>query len=300
MQLVLSEAVAFFLVPSNVIAFLTVLGLVLVIFRRPSGANVAAVAAAALVTAALSPLGNMLLVPLEQRFPDMRFPEQEIDGIIALGGSYDSQSHAYLSAILLEEDTEPVAVMADLARHYARAQIIFSGGSEPSTPGPSEAAIVKQFFVSFGIAADRITIEGRSLTTEENARFTAQLIHPMPSSRWLLVTSAYHMPRAIGSFRKAGFDVVAFSVGLRTHGWHELWRPATTATDNLRRGSACSSIGFQDTPTNGSLDLDASRVSGSAMSAGHAKCWSASAQFAARYAAITTLDISCELDLLIA
>jgi uncharacterized SAM-binding protein YcdF (DUF218 family) len=235
MHFVLSKAVGFFSVPSNVIASLSLVGLVLMVFRRRSGAIVSAVASIALVTAALSPLGNMLLTPQEQRFPEMKFPDQGIDGIIVLGGSYDSQSHGYLSTIVLEEDTEPMAVMVELARRYPKAQIIFSGGTDPSNPGPSEAAIVKQYFVSFGIAADRILIEERSLTTEENARFTANLIHPTPSSRWLLVTSAYHMPRAVGTFRKAGFNVSAFSVGLRTHGWQDMWRPASTAADNLRR-----------------------------------------------------------------
>jgi uncharacterized SAM-binding protein YcdF (DUF218 family) len=234
MHFALSKVVGFFSAPSNVIASLAVLGLVLMVFRRPSGAIVAMVALAVLVAAALSPLGNMLLTPLEQRF-EMRFSDQGIDGIIVLGGSYDSQSHGYLSTILLEEDTEPMAVMVDLARRYPRAQIIFSGGTDPSSPGPSEAAVVKQYFVSFGIPADRISIEERSQTTEENARFTAHLINPTPQSRWLLVTSAYHMPRAMGTFRRAGFDVIAFPVGSRTHGWQELWLPASTATDNLRR-----------------------------------------------------------------
>jgi uncharacterized SAM-binding protein YcdF (DUF218 family) len=236
MHFVLSKAIGFLSVPSNVIASLAVLGLLLVVLRRPFGRIVTTVALVTLVLAALSPLGNALLTPLEQRYPELRYPDQGIDGIIVLGGSYDSVSHAYASVIVLEEDTEPMAVMVDLARRYPRANIIFSGGTNPSWgPGPSEAAIVKQYFVSFGIAAERISIEERSLTTEENARFTAQLAHPTPSSRWLLVTSAYHMPRAMGTFRKAGFNVVAFSVGQRTHGWDELWWPATTATDNLRR-----------------------------------------------------------------
>ena len=236
MHLVLSKAVDFFSVPSNVIASLAMLALVLLCFRRPIGAIVAPLALATLLVATLSPLGNALLTPLEQRFPELSYPDQGIDGIIVLGGSYDSVSHSYESTILLEEDTEPMALMPDLARRYPRARIIFSGGTSPSWgPGPSEAAIVKQYFVSFGIAADRISIEERSQTTEENARFTADLIKPAPQSRWLLVTSSYHMPRAMGTFRRAGFNVIAFPAGSRTHGWQEMWWPATTATDNLRR-----------------------------------------------------------------
>lgn len=228
--------IGFLSVPSNVIAALAVIGLLAVVLRLRISGLVTTVALATLVLAALSPLGNALLTPLEQRYPELSYPDQGIDGIIVLGGSYDSVSHAYASVIVLEEDTEPMAVMVDLAHRYPGAKIIFSGGTNPSWgPGPSEAAIVKRYFVSFGIAAERISIEERSLTTEENARFTAQMVHPTPSSRWLLVTSAYHMPRAMGTFRKAGFNVVAFSVGQRTHGWDESWWPASTATDNLRR-----------------------------------------------------------------
>jgi len=236
MHQVLSRSVGFLSVPSNVVAALAALALILILLRRPNGAVVAAFSLAVVVVAAFSPLGNALLTPLEQRFPELSYPDQAVDGIIVLGGSYDTVSHAYESTIVLEEDTEPMAVLVDLARRYPQARIIFSGGTDPSWgPGPSEAAIVKQYFVSFGISAERISIEERSQTTEENARFTANLIKPTPQSRWLLVTSAYHMPRAMGAFRKAGFNVIAFPAGSRTHGWREMWYPASTATDNLRR-----------------------------------------------------------------
>lgn len=224
---------AFFLVPSNLLALVAVLGFVLLTLRLRLGTIIAAFGLAAIAIAALSPLGNMLLTPLEQRFPDGQYPTQNINGIIVLGGSYDTESHSYLSTIVLGEDTEPLAVMVDLARRYPKAKIIFSGGSPKDTE--NEAKVVKRYFISFGIAADRILTEGESQTTAENARFTADLLHPAPPSRWLLVTSGYHMPRAVGAFRKAGFDVIAFPAGLRTHGWRDMWRPESTATDNLRR-----------------------------------------------------------------
>lgn len=226
---------AFFFVPSNLLALGAVLGFVLLTLRLRVAAIIAAFSLAAIAVAALSPLGNMLLTPLEQRFPDGQYPTENIDGIIVLGGSYDTESHSYLSTIVLREDTEPLAVMVDLARHYPKAKIIFSGGSEDPQDIVSEAKTVKGYFISFGIAPDRILTEERSQTTVENARFTADLLHPAARSRWLLVTSGYHMPRAVGAFRQAGFDVIAFPAGLRTHGWRDMWRPENTATDNLRR-----------------------------------------------------------------
>jgi uncharacterized SAM-binding protein YcdF (DUF218 family) len=226
---------AFFFVPSNLLGLSACIALALCLFRLRAGAFVAALSCGAVAVVALSPLGNMLLTPLEQRFPQGEYPAYPIDGIIVLGGSYDTVSHPYLSTIVLQEDTEPLAVMVLLARRYPEAKIVFSGGTEGSGRAPSEASVVKGYFVSFGIEPDRILTEGQSQTTEENARYTANLMHPSPSSRWMLVTSGYHMPRAMGAFRKAGFNVSAFPAGMRTHGWQQIWRPQANATDNLRR-----------------------------------------------------------------
>jgi uncharacterized SAM-binding protein YcdF (DUF218 family) len=230
-----SELMAFFIVPSNLLVLGAAFGFILLTLRLRAGVIVSACSLAAIVLAGFSPLGNMLLTPLEQRFPDGHYPTEDLDGIVVLGGSYDTASHSYLSTIVLEEDTEPLAVMVDLARRYPKAKIVFSGGSEGSSDAMSEAAIVKGYFISFGIAPERILTEERSQTTAENARFTADLLGPTPDSRWLLVTSGYHMPRAVGAFRQVGFNVVAFPAGLRTHGWRDMWRPESTATDNLRR-----------------------------------------------------------------
>ena len=187
-----------------------------------------------MLVAAFSPLGNMTLTPLEARFPYMQFPDEPIDGIIVLGGSFDTRGHGYLNTILLKEDSDPMAIMPALAKRYPNARVIFSGGSDSVIPTPSEASIARRYFMSFGIDEKRISIEERSLTTEENARFTAEMIHPQPGSRWLLVTMAYHEPRAMGAFRKAGFPVIAFPVGARTHGWQDFWKSERTAVDNLR------------------------------------------------------------------
>jgi uncharacterized SAM-binding protein YcdF (DUF218 family) len=66
-------------------------------------------------------------------------------------------------------------------------------------------------------------VEAQSRDTAENAVFAKRLIAPKPGERWLLVTSAFHMPRAIGAFRQAGFPVEAYPVNYRTDGWEDLW-----------------------------------------------------------------------------
>jgi uncharacterized SAM-binding protein YcdF (DUF218 family) len=235
MYLSLSNALGYFSNVSNLIACVGLLAIILIGLRGPAAKPFVVVALTALVISSLSPLGNMLLTPLEQRFPGMRFPDQPIDGVIILGGSYDTQIRGYISTLVLEEDTAAIAIVANLARRYPQARIIFSGGDDPSKTGMGEAATAKQLFVSFGVDVAKISVEDQSRNTRENALFSYRMIKPTPNSVWLLVTSAYHMPRAVGAFRNAGFNVIGFPVGWRTHGWRDFWWPTRSATENLRR-----------------------------------------------------------------
>jgi uncharacterized SAM-binding protein YcdF (DUF218 family) len=79
-----------------------------------------------------------------------------------------------------------------------------------------------------------LPLEQRSGNTEENAKFTKTIADSKPDERWLLVTSAHHMPRAIGAFRRAGFPVEAYPVDWRTRGPDDLARPIRTASDGLK------------------------------------------------------------------
>jgi uncharacterized SAM-binding protein YcdF (DUF218 family) len=89
--------------------------------------------------------------------------------------------------------------------------------------------------LSMGIEPSRLTIEDRSRDTFENAAFTKTLVHPNPAERWLLVTSAWHMPRAMGVFRKAGFPVEPWPVDYRTSGWIDTTHFFASPADGLRQ-----------------------------------------------------------------
>ena len=88
-------------------------------------------------------------------------------------------------------------------------------------------------FEALGIAHERITAEEQSRNTVENAVFSQLLAHPQPGERWLLVTSAYHMPRAMAAFRAAGFAVEAYPVDWRTRGPIDALRPFRLARRRL-------------------------------------------------------------------
>jgi uncharacterized SAM-binding protein YcdF (DUF218 family) len=135
-------------------------------------------------------------------------------GIIVVGGVINAWRSAARGNVSLDAAAERLTVAAELARQYPAARIVFSGRSE--------GRFAVRFFESLGVPPNRITVESKSRNTAENAVFTKRLIAPKPGERWLLVTSAMHMPRAIGAFRQAGFLVDAHPVDFQTAGWDDL------------------------------------------------------------------------------
>ena len=108
---------------------------------------------------------------------------------------------------------------AALARRYPKARIIYSGGSANLIAADArEADYAAAIFERLGIAKERLIMERRSRNTQENAEFSKALAAPKSGERWLLVTSAFHMPRSVGMFRKAGFAVEPYPVDWRTGG----------------------------------------------------------------------------------
>jgi uncharacterized SAM-binding protein YcdF (DUF218 family) len=156
------------------------------------------------------------------------------DGVIVLGGSINSeQSRAYGVADVSEAAGRITAVV-ELARRFPEARIVFTGGNSSlaSSAGP-EAVYAKPLLESLGIEGQRIELEGKSRNTWENAAFTKAMLRPQPGQRWLVVTSANHMPRAIGCFRRIGFDVIPYPVDWRTRGWPDVVRPFWKSSDNI-------------------------------------------------------------------
>ena len=181
-----------------------------------------------LLSAGIFPLGNVLILPLEQRFADVKPPAaiDKIDGIIILGGFEDGWVSAGRGMLAVNEAAERLTEGVRLALTYPTAKVVFSGGvGALLRPGVDATGPVQNYLRGMGIATSRIVLEGQSRNTLENALFTADLLKPKPGERWLLITSAYHMPRSVGLFRKAGFDVIAFPVDYRTRGPQDALRP---------------------------------------------------------------------------
>jgi uncharacterized SAM-binding protein YcdF (DUF218 family) len=223
MFFILSKLLGYLTVPSNLLALIGLVGIALLFTRFLRAGRRLLVASVILIVAiSVLPVSTALILPLEERFPPWDPAQGAPTGIIALGGAINPDRSAARGQISLDEAAERVTVPVELARKYPLARIVFAGGNSSFFSGPSEANFAESFFESLGVARDRITLETQSRNTAENALFTKRLIAPKPGERWLLITSALHMPRAIGAFRQAGFPVEAYPVNYQTDGWEDL------------------------------------------------------------------------------
>lgn len=223
--------------PSNFLSLAALLGIILMLTRfTRAGRALVTFSVVLLAVFGLTPIGNALIIPLENRFPPWNAARGEPDGIIILGGSFDTIVALARGEVTLNEAAERIFVVPELARRFANARIVFTGGtSSVFHKEATEAEMARLIFEQLGVKLDRVTFEDQSRNTAENAAFTAAMLKPKPGERWLLVTSAYHMPRAMGAFRAAGFTVEAYPVDWRTRGLDDLTRPLATAADGLHR-----------------------------------------------------------------
>lgn len=218
MFFILSKTAALLLLPSNILILLGLAGIALMATpRKCTGMRMAVASVVLLAAAGFLPVGNLLLRPLEARFPEWDASRGAPDGIVVLGGAISSSLSQDYDEPVLDSDGGRILAMAKLARSYPDARIVYSGG-DASLLGnePPETKFVYPLLDSFGIPRTRVVLETRSRNTVENAVYTKDLVKPKVGERWLLVTSARHMPRAIGCFRKAGFPVEAYPVDWNT------------------------------------------------------------------------------------
>jgi uncharacterized SAM-binding protein YcdF (DUF218 family) len=217
---VLSKTVGYLTMPSNLLMAIGLTGLVLLFTRFRRLASWLIVTSLVLIAAVgYSPLGRILLLPLEERFPPWNASRGAPDGIVVLGGAISPDISVARGGVALNGSAERLTVALELAHRYPNARIIFTGGTASLDPtAPLEAPLAVKEFEALGVAHERITAEEQSRNTIENAAFSRLLADPKPGERWLLVTSASHMPRAIAAFRAAGFAVEAYPVNWRTRG----------------------------------------------------------------------------------
>jgi uncharacterized SAM-binding protein YcdF (DUF218 family) len=211
-----------FIHPLHVLLLLLVVGLALHALgqRRPIFKKIGRIAlwtaGAGAVVISLTPFGSWVAYGIENRVERGQFDLDHVAGAIILGGSTgDPKLVDAHGMYMLNDGAERLTTVVALRRQRPDIPIIVSGGSGLLFPGKTrEPEITRMFLKDMGIDPSTVEIEGRSRDTYENAIYTAELLKGRPGP-YLLVTSAFHMPRALGCFRKAGIEVIPYPVDYR-------------------------------------------------------------------------------------
>ncbi|MDP4772660.1 MAG: YdcF family protein [Limnohabitans sp.] len=162
---------------------------------------------------------HALLRTLENRYP---VPTAEAVGrhvgVIVLGGATEhSDIYQAHGQVPLGGAAERMTVPVGLLRQHPNLQLVFSGGEgRLLATGVSEAELAKAFYQQQGVDMGRVVLEGGSRTTRENAIQVAALLGERCKQPWLLVTSAWHMPRSVPEFEAVGCQVTPYPVDFRT------------------------------------------------------------------------------------
>lgn len=235
MFFVLSKTLGIMLLPANFLIGAGLLGVVLLVTRFASlGRKLVIAAVVLLAICGFSPLGNIVLYSLESRFPPWDAAHGAPDGVIVLGGSVDPDLSFVHGVAVVRASPDRLIAAAELARRYPKARIIFTGGSANLiSTDAKEADYAAEIFEGLGVSRERLTMERQARNTQENAEFTKALAAPKGGERWLLVTSAYHMPRSVGLFRKAGFAVEPYPVDWHVGGRADLLTFSASSADGL-------------------------------------------------------------------
>ncbi|SFB81933.1 YdcF family protein [Tropicimonas isoalkanivorans] len=179
------------------------------------------------------PVGRWALIPLETAYPAS--PQLDrVDGILVLGGG--ERPPAFGQPQVNEGGERYIEAMR-LARRFPDATVLYTGGSGALSDAGKVTGVharsAKLFFTDLGLDPERLKIENASRNTAENASMSFALAAPDPGERWVLVTSAFHMPRSMRTFERAGWtNLTPWPADFRTRGARGLgWNIAGTLSD---------------------------------------------------------------------
>ncbi len=239
MLFVISKIVGFMLNPFNFVTLLFLLGTALLFKKSAKGRKIIYIGVAILFMCGLDYIPRYSISILENSIPSAKIPD-EIDGIIVLAGMVDMKSSRE-GLVELTSSADRIINGVILARKYPRAQLIITGGTGSLIQGEDlrEADYLKKLSVALGVKEERIVVERESRNTYEHTEKLAMLIPK--DGIWILVTSASHMPRALGCFRKAGFNVLPYPVDyqnrLNKYAWSttSIFWPTTNNYEKISR-----------------------------------------------------------------
>lgn len=230
--------------PLNLAMILIAGGMLLSLLLRRTGRFLMGVGIAVFIAFGLLPVGHNMIVGLEDRFapPAAQAMPADLDGILVLGGAFNMDVSAARGLPALNPAAERLVAGVELGRRYPEAVLVFAGGSNAllhdGTVVP-ESVWTEQFLESVGFDRSHVFFEEESRNTHENLRFAMMLALPQPDETWVLVTSAWHMPRAAAVIHSMGWPgkVIYWPVDFRTDGEMRISPPDLDVLSNMDKAS---------------------------------------------------------------
>ena len=210
----LSKIIWAFISPDSLLLILILATLYLLFLKKyKTATKLLTFVSIILIIIALFPIGKWMLYPLETRFQTNPTLPEKIDGIIVLSGAEAARLSSVWNQVELGGAVERSLYFLSLAKKHPKAKLIFIGGSGSMLEqNLKEADVAKKLYQQQGFDTNRIVFERKSRNTFESAINGTELIQPVKNEKWLLITTAWHMPRSVSVFCKAGWSVIPFPV----------------------------------------------------------------------------------------
>jgi uncharacterized SAM-binding protein YcdF (DUF218 family) len=207
----LSKVAWWIVTPLHALLLLLIIGVILLWAKRTrAGTGLVTLTVLLIVLIGATPIPEWTVRPLEQWHPVTKLTDPP-DGIILLGGGQNVELTEAYERPQLNDRAETMSEFLALGRRFPKAKMVFAGGSgDLVTHALSEADVMQRFAAQQGFDSHRLLLESKSRNTHENALYARELANPKPGERWLLITSAFHMPRSVAVFQKLQWDVLPY------------------------------------------------------------------------------------------
>ena len=218
MSFYLSKIIWVLLNPFNIFVLFTILTIILylVSFRKLS-ITIFFINSLYLILISFLPIGNYLIYKIEKEFHSNFIISEKLDGILILGGATNPLMYKEFNEISLNSSAERLIESVTIIKKFKNSKIIFSGGSGViNRPDLGHSQVARSFYKKIGIDESRIIFEDNSRNTYENILFSKKLANPKKNEKWLLITSASHMRRAMLIGSKINWEFIPYAVDFRT------------------------------------------------------------------------------------
>jgi len=209
-----SKLIWLFISPSSWIVLSVIAAwLAFALGRHRLGRRLVSIAALLVLVIGFLPVGEWLIAPLESRYTANPTLPDRVDGIIVLSGAIDPYLSSLWQQTELGEAAERLLSFIDLAKRYPEARLVFSGGNGSMLDQAYSAAFeARNLFSRLTDLDQRIEYEGQSRNTFENVIHSQAMVSPLSRENWVVITSAFHMPRTMGIFCEQNWAVIPYPV----------------------------------------------------------------------------------------